>query len=427
MRLALVAAGDELVRGRVVDTNSPWLADRALAVGAEPVGVWVVPDDAPGIARALDAAADAAEVVVTGGGLGPTEDDRTLAALARWAGRSLVFRPEVWAAIEARWVARGHAGPPPPNNRRQAEVPEGAEVLPNPVGTAPGVRLEVVRPDGRTVTVFALPGVPAEYRAVAEAAVLPWLAARQRAVVASRTFAVVGLTESALDERLRGLVPPERGHLTLRAAFPRLQAIVWLRGEDPTALEAELDALETEVRRRLGPALYATADEGLETVVARTLLAQGRTLAVAESCTGGRLGDRLTDVQGVSAVFLGGVVAYSNEAKRALLDVPTDILAYYGAVSQETARAMAAGARTRFGADFGLATTGIAGPGGGTPVKPVGTVCIGLAWAEGTWARRYALGDRGRASVKEATVVLALDALRRHLLGLPWDDDDGPR
>lgn len=423
MRVALLAVGDELVRGRIVDTNSPWLADRVQAVGAEPVGVWVVPDDEAAVLRALEAAAEAAEVVISGGGLGPTEDDRTLPALARWAGRPLRFRPELWALIEARWAARGRRGPPPTNNRRQAEVPEGAEVLDNPIGTAPGIRLEVTRPGGRRVAVVALPGVPAELRAIAETAVLPWLAERQRQVVASRTFAVVGLAESELDERLRGLVPPERGHLTLRAAFPRLQAIVWLRGADAAQLEAELDAVEAEIRRRLGPALYATADEGLEAVVVRALIAQRRTLAVAESCTGGRLGDRLTDVPGVSAVFLGGVVAYSNDAKESLLGVPAATLARHGAVSVETAQAMAAGVRRRFGADVGLATTGIAGPGGGTPTKPVGTVCVGLAWQGGVWARRYALGDRGRSAVKEATVVLALDALRRHLLGFPLEDD----
>jgi nicotinamide-nucleotide amidase len=247
--------------------------------------------------------------------------------------------------------------------------------------------------------------------------VVPWLASRNpQERFASRIFSVFGLAEAALDELLVGVVSPDEARLAFRAAFPRLQTRVTVRGAPGDDLEARLDALEERVRERLGHHVYATGDAGMEDTVGKLLREHGQTLAVAESCTGGLIGHRITDVPGSSAYFLLGVVSYSNEAKQQLLGVSPQTLAAHGAVSTQTAEEMAAGVRRVSGAALGLATTGIAGPGGGTPEKPVGTVCIALAWEGEVWSHRYELGPRSRDWVKGMTAQLALDRVRRHLL-----------
>lgn len=417
MRAAFLAIGDEIVGGLTTDTNSGWLAGELRAVGLEPVAGFAVADDEDAIVRAFRQALDEADVVVSTGGLGPTADDLTMACVARLVGREMVLHAPSLAAVEERFRARGLEMPP--NNRKQAYFPDGATIVPNPAGTAPGAIVSVDHPDGPR-WVVVLPGVPREtYRMVAET-VAPWAASLHPDTrFASRTFSTFGLTESKLDEMLAGVVTDDEARVAFRAAFPRIQARLTVRGGPDDDLDARLDALEARVRDRLGPYLYAIGDEGMEETVGRLLLARGATLAVAESCTGGRIGDRITDVAGSSAYFLLGVATYSNDAKTGVLGVRAETLAAHGAVSPETAVEMAEGVRRLAGADFGLSTTGIAGPGGGSEEKPVGTVCIGLAWEGGSWSRRYDLGPRGRDWVKGMTAQVALDRLRRHLLGTP--------
>src|SRR5690606_5551128 len=234
---------------------------------------------------------------------------------------------------------------------------------------------------------------------------------------ATRVFSTFGLSESRLDELLAGAVSPEEARLSFRAAFPRLQTRRTVSGTAERALEERLAALEQRIRERLGTAIYAVGDMGMEEVVIRLLTEHGLTLAVAESCTGGLIGHRLTDVPGSSAAFLLGVVAYANEAKVRLLGVREETLRQHGAVSTATAEEMAAGARGAAGSSLGLATTGIAGPSGGTPEKPVGTVCVALAWEGGRWSRRFDLGARDRSWIKQMTAQLALDRVRRWILG----------
>jgi nicotinamide-nucleotide amidase len=419
----LLAIGDEIVTGATVDTNSSYLAGRLVEAGAEVRGISAVPDDVAAISAALGRALDAAELVVTTGGLGPTADDLTTEAVAAVAGVERTLHEPSLAAITERFAAAGREMTP--NNRRQAMLPRGCTVLPNAHGTAPGFVCSVERPGGARF-VASLPGVPSEMEHMAEEALLPWLAARGRErSVATRVFTTFGLSESKLDALLDQLLPPGEGRLAFRAAFPRIQARVTLAGAGDGPLAARLDELEAEVRRRLGAHLLAAEDVGMEEVVARLLLEAGHTLALAESCTGGLIGHRLTEVPGASSFLAGGVVAYADSAKRELLGVGADTLRAHGAVSEETAREMAEGARTRTGTTLGLSVTGIAGPGGGSAAKPVGTVCIAVAWEGDAWSRRYQLGaHRGRGWIKVMSSELALDAVRRRLLGTLEREDD---
>jgi nicotinamide-nucleotide amidase len=255
-------------------------------------------------------------------------------------------------------------------------------------------------------------------RAMTEATVLPWLRDRQPGQrFLSRVYSVFGLSESKLDELVAGAIDPAEARVSFRAAFPRLQLRLTLAGAPDDDLDARLASLDARVRERLRDSIYATGDEGMEETVGRLLHERGLTVAVAESCTGGLIGSRITDVAGSSAYFLLGVIAYSNEAKQNLLGVRTETLAAHGAVSPETAAEMAEGVRRAAGAGLGLATTGIAGRGGGSAETPVGTVCVGLAWEGGVWSRRYDLGAREREWVKGMTAQIALDRLRRWLLG----------
>jgi nicotinamide-nucleotide amidase len=414
LNAAILAIGDEIVAGLTVDTNSAFLAERLRAVGVDSTGTFSVPDDEEAIARTLERALEDADVVITTGGLGPTADDLTTACVARLAGRELRLDPGSLAAIEERFRSLGREMTP--NNRKQAMFPEGSTVVPNPTGTAAGFICPVER-GGRVRHVISLPGVPRETHRMVDETVIRWVEERSPGRrFASRVFSTFGLTESKLDELLAGVVAPADARLAFRAAFPKIQARLTVSGPPEADLEARLDDLEAEVRERLGKALFAVGDEGMEQVVGRLLDERGVTLAVAESCTGGLIGHRITEVPGSSGYFTLGVVTYSNEAKEELLQVPRETLERFGAVSRETAEAMAEGARRLGGADFGLATTGIAGPGGGSEDKPVGTVCVGLAWEGGVWSERFQLGTRSRTWIKEMTALVALDRVRRHLL-----------
>jgi nicotinamide-nucleotide amidase len=414
VRAAILSIGDEIVAGMTLDTNSAFLAQTLREQGVEVVAFFAAPDDEPAIARAIERGLEEAELVVCTGGLGPTADDLTTAVIARLAKRPLQLHEPSLTAIEERFRSRGL--PMTPNNRKQAMLPEGCEVIPNPGGTAPGFVCPLETAGGRS-HVAAFPGVPRETRRMVEETLVPWVAARAGgARFATRVFSTFGLPESRLDELLVGVMEGEEGRLAFRAAFPRVQARITLAGRDGDDLESRLDAAEHRVRERLGHHLYAVGDVGMEEVVGQLLRERGLTLAVAESCTGGLIGHRLTDVPGSSSYFLLGVVAYANEAKQSLLEVSPGTLERHGAVSTETALEMARGARVVAGSSLGLATTGIAGPGGGTEEKPVGTICIALAWEGGAWSQRFDLGTRNRDWIKETTALLALDRLRRWLL-----------
>jgi nicotinamide-nucleotide amidase len=413
LNASILAIGDEIVAGLTTDTNSGYLAQLLRSAGVDIAGFHSVADDERAIIRALRRALEDADLAITTGGLGPTADDLTTECVARLAGVPLVLHQASLDRIVERFEQLGLEMPA--NNRKQAMLPEGAKVV-DPVGTAPGV-IVALAGDLAGKHVITLPGVPREMRAMAEESVLPWLAERAGGLlIATRVYSTAGLSESKLDELLVGAIEPLEGRLSFRAAFPRMQARVTVMGRSAEEVDSRLAAADSRIRERLGDHLYAVGDEGLEETVGRLLGESGATIAVAESCTGGLIGHRLTDVPGSSVYYLLGIVAYSNEMKRSLLGVSERTLEEHGAVSEPTVREMARGVRTAAGASIGLATSGIAGPGGGTADKPVGTVCIGLAWNGGEWSRRYQLGGRSRSWVKEVTAQIGLDRLRRFLL-----------
>lgn len=411
---AVIAVGSELLGRDKLDTNSLRITEALERSGARLVLKCVVPDAEEEIAAALRHAAARADLLFLTGGLGPTEDDRTRAAVARWLERSIAVDEGVLAEIRAMYASRGRSMPE--SNRRQAEVVAGAELLPNARGVAPGQRLVS---GGRVV--FLLPGVPHELEGLIASAVEPWL--RERAPHGAgwteAELRTACLPESFVEELLTPAYEAwgrEAVAVLARPGETRVRIRVAGRG-DGAALE--LRERRDRLRGWLGPAMFTDAGDELETVVGALLGAAGRTLAVAESCTGGRLGGRLTGVAGSSAWFLGGVVSYSDRLKRELLGVRPETLARVGAVSKEVALEMARGARERTGADYGLAVTGIAGPGGGSAEKPVGLVHFGLIGPDGL-ARHVASllpGDRER--VRAQSEVWGLELLRRALAGLP--------
>ncbi len=411
----ILAIGDEIVTGTTTDTNSGFLAQLLRSVGIEIAGFITVADDPAAIRRALARALDDADLALTTGGLGPTADDLTSACVAEFANVPLSLDEPTLEEIAERFRGRGLEMPA--NNRKQALFPSGATILPNPIGTAPGFVCTVERPDRRPGFIASMPGVPREMRQMAEEALLPWLAGRAgHEAFGARTFSVVGLTESRLDELLQGAIDPKLGRLSFRAAFPRLQVRVSVAAESQDAVMARLEELEKPIRDRLGDAIFGVGDVGLEEVVGELLRQQGLTLSLAESCTGGLIGHRITEVAGSSDYFLLGVVAYSNRMKQDLLGVSEETLSRVGAVSEAVVLEMAAGVRRRSGAKVGIATSGIAGPGGGTADKPVGTVCIAVATPEETRSWTHSLGPRSRSWIKDMTAQLALDHLRRMLL-----------
>jgi nicotinamide-nucleotide amidase len=413
----ILAVGSELLGTDRLDTNSLLLTASLERHGWRVAWKAAVPDDREAIVSGLERAAADARVVLVSGGLGPTEDDLTREAVARFAVRELRLDPTVLAGIEARYRSFGHRMPS--TNRRQAEVIDGARVLPNPAGTAPGLHLSVERGACAAVEVFLFPGVPRELQALVETELEPWLAAHPASTAPREQveLRVAGLPESLVEERIRAVYEVLGRERVAVLASPGDVRIRLRPPADDGGAQALAQALAA-VREGLGDALVSERGEDLEVVVLALLAARGATLSVAESCTGGLVGERLTAVPGSSASFAGGAIVYSNELKRSLLGVSAEDLERHGAVSTPVARAMAEGALDRFGTDYALAITGVAGPDGGSDEKPVGTVHLGLAGGGVTRVLRVRLpGDRER--IRRQASQLALEMLRRRLLGLP--------
>ncbi len=408
MNVEIVTIGDELLLGFTIDTNAAHLA-RALAdAGVQVVRRATVGDEADEIASAVGEALERTGAVITTGGLGPTADDRTKPSIARIFGREMRLDQEILDRLRERWKARW-AGELPASNREQAMIPEGARILVNRHGSAPGIWLE----DERGRWVAMLPGVPREMRGMTGDELLPLLRERAGAatsVVRSRTLRTTGIGESALADQLGDIAREVDGMPV--ASLPGYEGTdlrLTSRGLSPDAADAALAAGVAKLRERSGAFVYGEGDADLAAVVLDACRARGYTIAVAESCTGGLLGARLTAIPGSSDVVLGGVIAYANAVKEAMLGVPADVLAEHGAVSEPVALAMAAGARARLGADVGVAITGVAGPGGGTPEKPVGTVWVAVD-VRGTTrtVRPMVVGDRAEIRQRAAQGALAL-------------------
>jgi nicotinamide-nucleotide amidase len=414
-RAVILSTGDELTSGITVDTNSNWLADKLFAEGIDLVSVVTVGDHPERIRWAFERAFDQADLVISTGGLGPTADDLTTDVLAETLGRGLRF--DEGEAERIRALFRSISRSMPENNLRQARFPEGSVIVPNPLGTAAGYRATFDW-QGNERHVVVLPGVPREMKPMVEDTVLPWIRSLDETgdVYRSLSFQTFGASESALDEMMEGAIAPEEGRVSFRAAFPQISVRVTVRGR-PEDADQRLAVLAEKVRERIGSVVFGEGAETMEGVVIDGLRRCGWRLAVAESCTGGLVAHRLTNVPGSSEVFDGGIIAYTPELKRALLGVSPETIEKHGVVSEETAREMAAGARRATGATVAVSVTGVAGPEGGTKETPVGTVCIGFS-AEGvSLSRRYPLWGT-RDWIKLLASQIALDWVRRHALGL---------
>jgi nicotinamide-nucleotide amidase len=410
MLAEIIAVGSELLTPYRLDTNSLYLTGELNKLGIRVIHKSVVGDSRDDIRTTFRHALDRSELIVSCGGLGPTDDDRTRETVAELLGRELHLNDDVLRGIQERF--RRFARTMPEINARQAMVPAGAVVLANPRGTAPGLWIE-----GEDHIIILLPGPPSELKGIFESEVRSRLArmgTNER--LFSRDLRVTGLPESEVEQRVRPLYEEYADTETTILATPtgiQLHPRIWSR--DAAGAEKILDEIVGRMALALGEHLYSTQGESLEDIVARVLTENRATIAVAESCTGGMLAERLTNVPGSSSYFLGGVVCYSNELKSSLVGVPADIIDSKGAVSSETALALADGIRKRTGATLGIGITGIAGPGGGTPEKPVGLVHIGIADERGSRERASRFpGDRER--IRFQATQQALDTVRRYFL-----------
>ncbi len=408
----VLCVGTELLLGNILNGNARWLAEQLATLGVPHHRQLVVGDNRARLIQAVREAAGRCRLLITTGGLGPTPDDLTTEAIAAAFDTPLEEHPEAWADIQAKLAQRGRT--PSPSVRRQALIPRGASLLPNPTGTAPGV-IWSPRPG---FTVMTFPGVPSEMRAMWQGTAEPWLrqAGLSQGVFASRMLRFWGVAESALAEQVADLLALENPTVAPYAGAGEVKLRLTARADDETAARALLAPIEAELRARTGAHCYGADDDSLASVVLAALRRRAETVAVAESCTGGGLGAALAGVPGASDVFLGGVIAYANSVKQGLLGVPAELLEQHGAVSDPVACAMAEGARRISGSTWAVAVTGIAGPGGGSEHKPVGLVHIAVSGPDGSESEAIRFGaSRGRAWIQTLTVGEALDRLRRRL------------
>ena len=405
----ILCVGSELLLGSIVNTNARWLADQLAALGLAHYRQQVVGDHRGRLIAALQSASRRCWLLITTGGLGPTPDDLTTEAIAAAFDTPLEERPEVWADIQTKLVRRGRS--PSPTVRRQALLPVGATLLPNPTGTAPGMIWTPVP----GFTLLSFPGVPREMKAMWEATAVPWLlqSGLAQGVFASRILRFWGVGEATLAEQLADLLAGSNPTVAPYAGAGEVTLRLTAAAADRAAAEALLAPLEAELRARTGTACFGDGDDSLASVVLAALRQRGQSLAVAESCTGGGLGAALAAVPGASDVFVGGVIAYANAVKQQLLGVPAALLREHGAVSDPVARAMAEGVQRQTGSTWALAVSGIAGPGGGSPDKPVGLVHLALAGPQGCTSEGVQFGaSRGRGWIQTLSIGESLNRLR---------------
>ncbi len=411
MQAEIVSIGTELTNGQNLDTNCQWLSQRLSEIGISVGWHTTIADDLDANVEAFRIASQRGKVVLLTGGLGPTQDDLTREALAKLAGVELQFHQPSFDHIAALFAKRNR--PMPERNRVQAMFPVGSEPIPNDLGTAPGVWMCV----GQAVLV-AMPVVPSEMKRMYEGYVKPRLMqmGMSSGVVVQRKINCFGTGESNVEEKVndltrRGAVP----EVGITASDATISFRIVARGADSAEAQKQIEPVEQTIRERLGDLIFGVEEEQLQDVVMRMLLERRQTIATAESITAGLLASRLADVPGASASLMGGMVSYDNRIKIDLLGVPAEMIAEHGAVSAPVVEAMATGCRSRFQTDLGLSTVGLAGPGGGTPDKPVGLVFVGLAWKDGVISRTFQWPGT-RQEVRSRTAKMALNLLRLHLV-----------
>ncbi len=413
MKAEILSTGDEIRSGALVDSNSAYISEQLEVNGLEVVRHTSVGDDLSTLVTTLCEIGKRVDVAVVTGGLGPTTDDRSAEAAANAAGVELVFDKKAFENVESFFKSFNR--PMTESNRKQALLPDGCKILYNPVGTAPGFSLKIER-----CLFFFLPGVPYEMKRMLAAHVLPEVNALQGDAamhIRVKTITTFGLPESLAGEKVAGVEAAFQCiKLGLRANFPQIQVKLYGRGKDEGLLNENLEKAGLWAVERLGKNVISINGETMEAVVGKLLLEKAATLSLAESCTGGLLANWLTNVAGSSDYFLFSGVTYSNRAKMDVLGVKPETLEKYGAVHEQTAREMAEGTREVSGATYGLSTSGIAGPDGGTDEKPVGTVCIGLAGPDRSLGRRLYFPFGKRLMNKKIFAMAALDLLRKELL-----------
>lgn len=416
--MELITIGDELLLGFTVDTNAAHISRTLAAAGVEIVCRTTVGDGAEAIARAVREALDRTGAVITTGGLGPTSDDLTKPSVAAIFGREMRVDEEMVSALEQRWRARFPNAAFPKTNRTQAEIPEGARILANRHGSAPGIWLE----DERGRWVAMLPGVPREMRGMLAEELLPAIKARAPAAdvaVVSRTLRTTGIAESAIAEILGSDFLARLGGEFRELSLAYLPGVAGVdlrataRGLPSYQAHALVEQAILKLREHVSAYVYGEGDDDLAAVVIARCRELGLKLAVAESCTGGLVGERITSIPGSSDIFVGGVIAYDNAVKRELLGVRQATIERHGAVSEQVALEMAAGIKLKLGSDVAISVTGIAGPGGGTPEKPVGLVWIVVDVKEATARRFHLIGDR--LEIRQRAAQAALEMVRRAL------------
>lgn len=411
MRAELISTGTEILLGQILNSNAQYLGQRLANLGIDVFFQTTVGDNARRLAEVMKTAVERAELIIVTGGLGPTMDDLTKEAISEFFGLKLMMDDDSLSLIEAFFRDRGRVMPE--INKKQALVPEGALVIPNKRGTAPGVIVE----HGSAIVVI-LPGPPMEMQPMFEETVVPYLKKKAIGgtnVIVSRVLRMAGLGESAAEEKVSDLVLLQ-GNPTIAFLAPKGEVHIRItaKAETEAAAEKLIEVPEEEIRKRLGNYIYGSDNDTLEKAVVGLLKEKGLTVSTAESCTGGLIAKRLTDIDGASEVFMSGIVSYDNQAKIDLLGVSPETLQAHGAVSEKTALEMVRGVKKACGTDVALAVTGIAGPGGGTPDKPVGLVYIGFADSEISTAERYLFaGDR--ETIRWQTANTALNKLRVYL------------
>lgn len=416
MNAHILNIGDEILIGQILNSNAQWLAAALAAEGIPITQMKTVADEAQAIEQALKEAEAQADILLITGGLGPTKDDITKNTMAKYFGMELAYHEPSFRNIETLFATLGRTADD--RYKEQCFMPAGALILQNKQGTAPGMWFER---NGKVMV--SMPGVPREMKYLMENEVLPRLRERFRLpALLHQTLHTTGRGETDLSGMLHDFETALPGHFKLAYLPNTMEGIVRLRltakGESREALQAEFDPLFLQLQTILGPKLvYDVQDQPLERVLGELLLQGGQTLSTAESCTGGYIGHRLTSVPGCSAYYKGGTVVYSNELKMNLLGVFSSTLDQYGAVSEAAVREMAAGSRLRLGTDYAIAVSGIAGPDGGRPDKPVGTVWVAVAGPERTAAKRFQFGNDRQRTI-QLTTTAAMNMLRLMLLGL---------
>ena len=409
----IITIGNELIMGRTIDINSSYAAGRLTTIGVNVVEITSVGDDYEMVTDAIKRALKRADFIIVTGGLGSTQDDITNEIVAKALNRPLVLNNDALRQIKEKSKEMGLSMNP--SLEKMAWMPKGAEMM-DLEANACGYYLE-----NGDVSIYFLPGVPEQMKYLLDRFVIPDIIKKSKDLpfIEKRILKLYGLNEASIAESLKDIKEREGLILGFYPKFPEYHIVITIKGFDRERMQEELEATEREIRKRLSQYIFASDDESMEAVVGKLLKEKGLTLSVAESCTGGLIGHRITNVPGSSDYFMGGIVVYSNDAKIDILKVNANTLNKFGAVSAETAKEMAMGVRNRISSDIGIAVTGIAGPTGGSEEKPVGTVFISLSTADEIFTKRYRFFGN-REQIKLNTSMMALDWIRRYINGDPF-------